>query len=72
MSDRLLTFPDLKARKGIPYCRVHLTRLEKDGLFPARRQLGANRVVWIESEIDEHLRNLPRGALPIVPNANGR
>lgn len=72
MSVRILEFRDLKRLKGIPYCRVHLARLEKDGLFPARRQLGTNRVVWIEQEVDEHLLNLPCGTLPIIPNANRR
>jgi predicted DNA-binding transcriptional regulator AlpA len=65
MSERLLTFPDL-ALKGIPYVRQHLARMEEKGQFPKRRQLGPNRVVWLESEIDEHLRNLPRGTLPLT------
>jgi prophage regulatory protein len=69
MSDRLLTFPELKPLKGIPYTRQHLARLEKAGKFPARVQIGANRVGWLESEIDAHGRNLPRGPLPINPQA---
>jgi prophage regulatory protein len=65
---QLLTFQELKPRKGIPYTRQHLARLEKVGAFPSRRQLGANRVVWIESEIDEFLRKMPAGPLPLGPN----
>ena len=64
MSDRLLPFDELKSRKGIPYTRQHLARLEQAGLFPSRRQVGPNRVAWLESEVDEYARNLPRGTLP--------
>jgi prophage regulatory protein len=66
MSKRLLTFDELKPRKGIPYTRQHLARLEKAGQFPARVQIGANRVGWFEGEIDEYCRDLPRGTLPIT------
>jgi len=37
----------------IPYHPTHIARLEKDGKFPKRIQLGANRVGWSEFEIDE-------------------
>ena len=69
MSERLLTFRDLRSLKGIRYCRQHLARMEERDQFPQRRQVGPNHVAWLESEIDEHLRNLPRGPLPITPNA---
>jgi prophage regulatory protein len=71
MSDRLLTFPELKSKKGVPYTRQHLARLEKAGLFPKRVQYGPNRVGWWESEIDQRARELPRGPLHIT-NFNGR
>ena len=32
---------------------MHLWRLERNGLFPKRVQLGPNAVAWLESEIDE-------------------
>jgi predicted DNA-binding transcriptional regulator AlpA len=63
MSDRLLTFPDLKPLKGIPYTRQHIDRLERAGQWPQRVQVGPNRVAWWESEIDERNANLPRGPL---------
>lgn len=50
---RFLRFPQLKAEKGIPWSRMHVDRLEKDGKFPQRIQLGANTVGWLEREIDE-------------------
>jgi prophage regulatory protein len=68
MSDRILIFPQLKSDKGIHYTRQHLARLEKAGKFPQRVQIGANRVGWRESEIDAHVRDLPRGPLPIAPH----
>jgi prophage regulatory protein len=47
-----IRFAELKARKGIPWSRVHVTRLEKAGQFPRRIHIGANTVVWDEDEID--------------------
>ena len=49
---RVLTFDQLKG-KGVPYCRMHIDRLEKAGEFPKRVQLSPNRVAWVESEIDD-------------------
>jgi prophage regulatory protein len=50
---RFLNYDDLKHLKGITYCRVHLQRLENEGRFPQRVQIGAGRIGWLESEIDE-------------------
>ena len=33
---RILSFEDLRSEKGIPYSKVHLWRLERDGKFPKR------------------------------------
>lgn len=46
-----LRFSDLK-KKGIPFSRVHVARLEKAGRFPKHVPLGDNSIAWIESEID--------------------
>lgn len=45
--------PDL-ARLGIPYCDVHLRRLEDAGKFPRRIKLtdGGRAVGWLASEVD--------------------
>jgi predicted DNA-binding transcriptional regulator AlpA len=64
MSDRFITFADLKSLKGIAYTRQHIDRLERAGRWPQRVQLGPNRVAWWESEIDERNANLPRGPRP--------
>ena len=38
--------------KMIPYSLEHIRRLEKDGKFPKRIKLGANRVGWLLSEVE--------------------
>jgi prophage regulatory protein len=50
---RFLNYDDLRRLKGISYCRVHLQRLENEGRFPQRVQIGAGRIGWLEREIDE-------------------
>lgn len=49
---KLLSFSELKTLKGIPYTRVHVYRLEKQNEFPPRVHISANRVGWLETEID--------------------
>jgi prophage regulatory protein len=49
---KLLSYDDLRA-KGIPFSRVHLWRLEKEGRFPKRVSLGESKRVWVECEIDQ-------------------
>ena len=48
---RLLRLPDVLAR--VPYSRSHLWRMEREGTFPRRIKLGANRVAWAADEIQE-------------------
>ena len=36
----------------VPYSSQHILRLEKLGQFPPRRQIGENRVAWLEEEVD--------------------
>jgi prophage regulatory protein len=54
---RGLSYPELKPKKGIPYSRVHLRRMEAKGTFPRRVNLGGNCVVWLEHEIDAWLES---------------
>jgi len=73
MPDRLLTADELfssPAKPGrpakigrVPYTWQHGERLEARGEFPRRIQLGAGRVAWSESEIEEWIRTRPRGPL---------
>ena len=48
---RFLRLPEILRR--VPYSEAHIWRLEKNGNFPRRAHLGANRVAWVESEIDD-------------------
>jgi len=50
---KVLRYPQLKERVG--YSRMHIFRLERDGLFPKRIHLGPNSVAWIEAEVDAWL-----------------
>ena len=43
---------DKVVRSRVPYSSVQIWRKEKAGEFPRRVKLGANRVGWIESEIE--------------------
>lgn len=40
--------------------RMTIYRLEKSGAFPARRQLGANSVGWIDEDVSNWVENRPR------------
>jgi prophage regulatory protein len=50
---KLVSFPDLKERFGIPFTRRHLLNLESARKFPARVPIGEHRVAWVESEVQE-------------------
>lgn len=47
---RLLTRHQLRAL--VPYSPQHILRLEKQGRFPRRVRIGANRVAWLASEVE--------------------
>jgi prophage regulatory protein len=50
---RILTQPELKTVKGIPYSPQWICKLVRDGLFPKPVKLGlGGRNGWIEEEID--------------------
>lgn len=39
--------------------RMTIWRMERLGLFPARRRLGANSVAWLEGDIQAWIRSRP-------------
>jgi prophage regulatory protein len=49
---KLLPFSDLHDR-GVLLGRRQIDRLEADGKFPKRVPIGANRVGWVASEIED-------------------
>jgi prophage regulatory protein len=40
-----------EVQEMVRYTRAHIDRLEKAGQFPRRIRLGANRIVWRQSEV---------------------
>ena len=50
---KILSYDDLKPKKGISYSKVQLWRLERQNKFPKRVPLGPGRHGWLDSEIDE-------------------
>ena len=54
MADHPIRFLRLtEVLRRVPYSEVHIWRLEQAGKFPRRVRLGANRVAWVEAEINE-------------------
>jgi prophage regulatory protein len=47
---------DALDKKSIPYSRAHLYRLIRAKKFPAPVRLGENRIAFLESEIDDWLK----------------
>jgi len=57
---RILSLPELKTEKGIPFSRAHLDRLIKAKRFPAPIKIGVHRNGWVEAEIDTFLESLAK------------
>lgn len=56
MSEAVLTFADLQARKHWPYSRVTTWRMIREGRFPKPfRVEGGVRNLWLESTVDKYL-----------------
>lgn len=47
-------------RKLVPYSLTHIGRLEAQGNFPRRLRIGANRVGWLLSEIEDWIEERVR------------
>ncbi len=43
--------------EAIPYSANHIRRLEKEGKFPKRVQIGASRVGWVRAEVEQWLND---------------
>lgn len=52
---RLVSAAGLRA-KGIDFSKMHIWRLTKAGKFPRPIAVGSNRRAWIESEIDDWIK----------------
>lgn len=45
-----------QVREKVLYSPAHIARLEAAGQFPKRVRLGTARVGWLETEVDDWLR----------------
>ena len=53
MADHPIRFLRLtEILRRVPYSEAHIWRLEKAGKFPRRLRIGANRIAWVESEVN--------------------
>jgi prophage regulatory protein len=52
---KVLSYVELKPKKGIPYTRMHLRRLSREGRFPRPIRISEQRIGWLEHEIDAWL-----------------
>jgi prophage regulatory protein len=59
----LVSWPDLKTR-GIMFSRATIYRKIDDGTFPRPLKLGANKIAWLESEIDDWIASIAAARVP--------
>ena len=52
---RLITYEELRSKKGVPYSRDHLRRKCKAGEFPEPVRISTARIAWDEAEVDRWL-----------------
>ena len=52
---RILSIKDVRVR--VPYSSVQIGRKERADEFPGRVRLGANRVGWVEAEVEAWLNS---------------
>ena len=55
--DRLLAFDEVLAR--VPFSRVRIWQLVRDGEFPAPVQMGARKIAFRESQIRDWIDSRP-------------
>jgi len=53
---RIIGWAELK--QLVPFSRQHIWRLERDMKFPRRVRVGANRVGWLQTEIEAWMTSL--------------
>lgn len=56
---RLLSAAEVTEKTGLT--RYQIYRREKQGNFPQKRVISANRVAWLSDEVDAWIDNLPTG-----------
>jgi predicted DNA-binding transcriptional regulator AlpA len=66
MNGRLLTIEEVERETSLS--RWTIRRKEREGRFPARKHLSANRVAWPEREVDRWKAD-PQGWAPEAPQS---
>lgn len=56
MTERALTYNEVRHKTGLG--RTTVWKLEQKGAFPRRRRFGKKAVRWLESEVDQWLRDM--------------
>lgn len=46
-----------EVREKVLYSPAHIARLEAEGLFPRRVQLGVGRVGWVDEEVENWIKD---------------
>ena len=59
--DRVIREGECRKLTGV--CRTTRYMMERDGKFPARRQLGGRSVGWVLSEVMEWVNRQPKATL---------
>ena len=54
---RLIGYEDLRRVFGLTWSRGHTHRLEREGTFPKRVDLGRNTKLWVEAEVAEFVNS---------------
>lgn len=54
-TDRIISAGE--RRRLVPYSDMHIWRLEREGRFPRRIRLGANRVGWSLQEVHDWIES---------------
>ena len=62
--ERLLRLRDVKEKTGLGSSTI--CRRMAAGTFPAPRRLGPNTVRWLQSEIDDWIKGLPRAHATVM------
>ena len=65
---RLLNFKEVRRLTGLS--RATVWRLERDGLFPRRRQVTATKVAWVLQEILNFIRSRAIVGAEVTPTHN--
>jgi prophage regulatory protein len=62
---QLVAYPQL-IDFGVPFSRMHISRMEKAGKFPMHIKLGGKSIAWVRDELDAWLAQRMKARPTIV------